>query len=61
LVLCPGHRRLAVLNQGGRNATLPYLTQLTQAWTKAGEDQDSPLPFAPSYLGGNRECVAAKI
>jgi len=43
LVLWPGHRRLAVLNQGGRNATLPYLTQLTQAWTKAGEDPDSPI------------------
>jgi hypothetical protein len=43
LVLWPSHRRLAVLNQGGLQATLPYLTQLTQAWAKAGEDPQSPI------------------
>lgn len=43
LVLWPGHRRLAVMNQGGLQATLPYLAQLTHAWAQAGEDPDSPV------------------
>jgi len=53
LVLWPGHRRLAVLNQGGLQATLPYLTQLTHAWTKAGEDPDSPVWAEAHELTGH--------
>ncbi len=43
LVLWPRHRRLAVLNRGGLPATLPYLSQLTQAWAKADQAPDSPV------------------
>ncbi|MGC9270953.1 2OG-Fe(II) oxygenase [Acidiphilium sp.] len=52
LVLWPSHRRLAVLNQGGLQATLPYLTQLTQAWAKAGEDPESPIRAEAHELTG---------
>ncbi|MDD2705793.1 MAG: 2OG-Fe(II) oxygenase, partial [Acidocella sp.] len=52
LVLWPNHRRLAVLNQGGLQATLPYLTQLTQAWAKAGEDPESPIRAEAHELTG---------
>lgn len=42
LVLWPRHRRLAVLNQAGLSATLPYLGELTQRWVESGEGSESP-------------------
>ncbi len=41
LVLWPRGRRLAVLNQVGLSATLPYLGELTQRWTESGEGPES--------------------
>lgn len=41
LVLWPRARRLAVLNQVGLSATLPYLGELTQRWTESGEGPES--------------------
>jgi hypothetical protein len=43
LVLWPRARRLAVLNQAGLAATLPYLGELTERWTESGEGPASPL------------------
>lgn len=43
LILWPRARRLAVFNQAGLSATLPYLGDLTQAWIESGEESDSPL------------------
>jgi predicted 2-oxoglutarate/Fe(II)-dependent dioxygenase YbiX len=43
LVLWPRHRRLAVINQGGLQATLPYLADLTERWSQSGEDRNSSL------------------
>jgi hypothetical protein len=42
LVLWPRARRLAVLNQAGLTATLPYLTALTERWAESGEGLASP-------------------
>ena len=42
LVLWPRHRRLAVINQGGLETTLPYLAELTERWSQSGEDRNSP-------------------
>lgn len=41
LVLWPRRRRLAVLNQAGLSATLPYLGELTQRWVESGEGPES--------------------
>ena len=43
LVLWPRARRLAVLNQAGLAATLPYLGELTERWAESGEGLASPL------------------
>ncbi|HEY6849694.1 MAG TPA: 2OG-Fe(II) oxygenase [Terracidiphilus sp.] len=43
LVLWPRHRRLAVINQGGLDATLPLVADLTERWSESGEDRNSPL------------------
>ena len=43
LVLWPRHRRLEVINQGGLEATLPYLANLTERWSQSGEDRNSQL------------------
>ncbi|MCB1777642.1 MAG: 2OG-Fe(II) oxygenase, partial [Candidatus Competibacteraceae bacterium] len=43
LVLWPRGRRLAVLNQAGLSATLPYLGELTQRWIESGKSLKSPL------------------
>ncbi|MEO8248547.1 MAG: 2OG-Fe(II) oxygenase [Burkholderiales bacterium] len=42
LVLWPHERRLAVLNQGGLSATLPYLSDLARRWKESGEGPESP-------------------
>ena len=39
LVLWPRQRRLAVINQGGLQATLPYLSGLIDRWTHRCDDQ----------------------
>jgi hypothetical protein len=43
LVLWPNCRRIAVINQGGLSATLPYLTDLADRWTQSGADRSAPL------------------
>ncbi|MBE2293681.1 MAG: 2OG-Fe(II) oxygenase [Phycisphaerales bacterium] len=43
LVLWPRARRLAVLNQAGLSATLPYLGGLVQRWIESGKSPKSPL------------------
>jgi hypothetical protein len=43
LVLWPHSRRLAVLNQAGLGATLPYLADLTGRWEADGASAESPL------------------
>jgi predicted 2-oxoglutarate/Fe(II)-dependent dioxygenase YbiX len=43
LVLWPSDRRLAVINQGGLPATLPYLSDLAGRWAESGADRSSPL------------------
>lgn len=43
LVLWPRGRRLAVLNQAGLPATLPYLGELAQRWAESGAGPESPL------------------
>jgi predicted 2-oxoglutarate/Fe(II)-dependent dioxygenase YbiX len=40
-VLWPSRRVLAVLNQGGLQLTLPYLTELTERWSTCAEDERS--------------------
>jgi predicted 2-oxoglutarate/Fe(II)-dependent dioxygenase YbiX len=52
LVLWPSRRRLAVMNQGGLAATLPYLADLTRRWTERGEDRHSPLWAEAHELSG---------
>jgi len=42
LVLWPSARTLAVLNQAGLSAMLPYLEELTAKWSAAGADPHSP-------------------
>lgn len=43
LVLWPHARRLAVLNQAGLGATLPYLDDLTGRWEASSASAESPL------------------
>jgi 2OG-Fe(II) oxygenase superfamily len=53
LVLWPRRRMLAVLNQGGSAATLPYLSELTQRWTAATDNERSPLWQQAHELAGH--------
>ncbi|MGE3541301.1 MAG: 2OG-Fe(II) oxygenase [Candidatus Tectimicrobiota bacterium] len=53
LVLWPGARRLAVLNQAGLAATLPYLSELTRRWAEAGADPASALWQEAHILSGH--------
>ena len=43
LVLWPRRWRVAVLAQGGRQATVPFLGELAGQWRESGAGQDSPL------------------
>ena len=52
LVLWPRQRRLAVLNQAGLSATLPYLEELTERWIDGGKDPESPLWREVDELAG---------
>ena len=52
LVLWPAARRLAVLNQAGLGATLPYLEDLTARWEKDGGSLESPLWREADELSG---------
>ena len=53
LVLWPRARRLAVLNQAGLAATLPYLGELTRRWAESGEGPASPLWREAHELSGH--------
>jgi predicted 2-oxoglutarate/Fe(II)-dependent dioxygenase YbiX len=53
LVLWPRRRRLAVINQAGPAATLPYLESLAVKWTGNGAQQDSPLWTEAHELSGH--------
>jgi hypothetical protein len=53
LVLWPRARRLAVLNQAGLVATLPYLGQLTERWATSGAGPASPLWHEAHELSGH--------
>jgi hypothetical protein len=53
LVLWPRARRLAVLNQAGLAATLPYLGELTGRWAESGEGPASPLWREAHELSGH--------
>jgi predicted 2-oxoglutarate/Fe(II)-dependent dioxygenase YbiX len=53
LVLWPRARRLAVLNQAGLTATLPYLAALTARWAESGEGLASPLWREAHELAGH--------
>jgi len=53
LVLWPRQRRLAVLNQAGLAATLPYLGELTRRWADSGEGPESPLWREAHELAGH--------
>jgi predicted 2-oxoglutarate/Fe(II)-dependent dioxygenase YbiX len=53
LVLWPRARRLAVLNQAGLAATLPYLGELTERWATSGEGPASPLWREAHELSGH--------
>jgi predicted 2-oxoglutarate/Fe(II)-dependent dioxygenase YbiX len=52
LVLWPRDRFLAVLNQAGRSATLPYLRDLTERWVADGEDRNSAVWREAHELAG---------
>ncbi len=52
LVLWPAARRLAVLNQAGLGATLPYLETLTARWETDGASLASPLWRQADELSG---------
>jgi hypothetical protein len=52
LVLWPQHRRLAVINQAGPGATLPYLDSLADRWLNDGAQTDSPLWTEAHELSG---------
>lgn len=43
LVIWPHARQLAILNQAGLEATLPFLGELCQCWEADGRDLDAPL------------------
>jgi predicted 2-oxoglutarate/Fe(II)-dependent dioxygenase YbiX len=53
LVLWPRARRLAVLNQAGLAATLPYLGELTGHWAESGESPASALWREAHELSGH--------
>jgi len=53
LVLWPSRTRLAVVNQAGLPATLPYLADLADRWVAGGEDQSSPLWTHAHELSGH--------
>jgi hypothetical protein len=52
LVLWPRDRFLAVLNQPGGSATLPYLRELTERWVADGEDRNSAVWCEAHELAG---------
>jgi hypothetical protein len=53
LVLWPQRRRLAVINQAGPAATLPYLESLAARWIDDGARQDSALWTEAHELSGH--------
>ncbi len=53
LVLWPRQRRLAVINQAGLAATLPYLQSLAAKWIDEGAQQDSALWIEAHELSGH--------
>ena len=53
LVLWPIRRRLAVLNQGGLRATLPYLAELADRWAASGGDEAAALWAEAHELSGH--------
>src|SRR5215469_4491570 len=53
LVVWPRDRFLAVLNQAGRSATLPYLRDLTERWVADGEDRNSAVWGEAHELAGH--------
>lgn len=53
LVLWPRARRLAVLNQGGLPATLPYLGELTRRWAASGAGVEAPAWQEAHELSGH--------
>ena len=53
LVLWPHERRLAVLNQGGLPATLPYLGDLARRCAASGDGFDSPIWLEAHELSGH--------
>ena len=53
LVLWPRQRRLAVINQAGPAATLPYLESLAAKWIDEGAQQDSTLWTEAHQLSGH--------
>jgi predicted 2-oxoglutarate/Fe(II)-dependent dioxygenase YbiX len=53
LVLWPRARRLAVRNQAGLAATLPYLGELTERWATSGAGPASPLWREAHELSGH--------
>lgn len=53
LVLWPRGRRLAVLNQAGLPATLPYLGELVRRWAEGGAGSESPLWWEAHQLAGH--------
>ena len=52
LVLWPHEQILAVLNQAGLTATLPYLDDLTVRWDNSGEGAESPIWRQAHELSG---------
>jgi predicted 2-oxoglutarate/Fe(II)-dependent dioxygenase YbiX len=53
LVLWPRSRRLAVLNQAGQRATLPYLESLAARWTNEGATPGSKIWAEAHELSGH--------
>jgi predicted 2-oxoglutarate/Fe(II)-dependent dioxygenase YbiX len=53
LVLWPRRNRIAVLNQGGLRATLPYLADLAERWVASGEGRASALWAQAHELSGH--------
>ena len=50
LILWPSDRLLAVINQAGRGATLPLLTDLADRWAAAGAERDLSLWYQACVL-----------
>lgn len=53
LVLWPRQQRLAVMNETGLSATLPYLEELTEHWIASGKNPASPLWDEAHELAGH--------